>query len=113
MTSAQRPRIRFHLDESVDPAVARALGRHDLDVSTTVEAGLRTATDEEHWAFIRSSGRVIVTHDADCLRLAAAGADHPGIAYCAQGRRTVGAIVRRLVMIAANLRPEELEGRVL
>ena len=35
-------RIRFHLDEHVDPDVARALRRYGIDVTTTVETGLRT-----------------------------------------------------------------------
>jgi hypothetical protein len=43
-------RIRFHLDERVDVAIARALRRHGVDVTTTVEAGLRTASDEEQLA---------------------------------------------------------------
>jgi hypothetical protein len=34
-------RIRFHLDEHVDPAIAAALHRAGIDVTTTVEAGLR------------------------------------------------------------------------
>ena len=38
-------KIRFHLDEHIDPAVARALRRHGADVTTTVEAGLRTKSD--------------------------------------------------------------------
>ena len=39
-------RIRFHLDEHVDPDVARALRRYGIDVTTTVEAGLCTQSDE-------------------------------------------------------------------
>jgi hypothetical protein len=35
-------RLRFHLDEHIDPDVARALRRYGIDVTTTVEAGLRT-----------------------------------------------------------------------
>lgn len=29
----------FHLDEHVDPDIARALRRHGIDVTTTVETG--------------------------------------------------------------------------
>ena len=39
-------RIRFHLDENVDPDIAIALRRHGVDVTTTVEAGLRMSDDE-------------------------------------------------------------------
>jgi predicted nuclease of predicted toxin-antitoxin system len=54
-------RIRFHLDEHVDPAIANALRRAGIDVTTTIEAGLRTKGDEEHLRFARNEGRVIVT----------------------------------------------------
>jgi predicted nuclease of predicted toxin-antitoxin system len=62
--------IKFHLDEHVDPDVARALRRHGIDVTTTVEAGLRTLDDLDHLDFIQREGRVVVTHDADFLRYA-------------------------------------------
>jgi hypothetical protein len=38
-------RIRFHLDEHVDPAIASALRRAGIDVTTTIGAGLRTKDD--------------------------------------------------------------------
>lgn len=58
-------RIRLHLDENVDPDVARALRRHGIDVTTTQEASLRTKSGAAQLDFIRSEGRVIVTHNAD------------------------------------------------
>ena len=61
-------RIRFHLDEHVDPAIATALRRASIDVITTNEADLRTTDDDAHFRFTRSEGRVIVTRDQDFLR---------------------------------------------
>jgi hypothetical protein len=55
---------------------------------------------------------VLVTHDADFLRLAAAGSDHAGIAFCPRTGRSVGEIIRSLLLIHEVLRPEEIEGRV-
>ena len=45
-------RIKFHLDEHVDPNIARALRRYGIDVTTTVDAGLRTSDDPAHLDFI-------------------------------------------------------------
>ena len=42
--------------------------------------GLRTASDPAQLAYVQREGRVLVTHDADFLRLASEGVDHPGIA---------------------------------
>jgi predicted nuclease of predicted toxin-antitoxin system len=81
-------RIRFHLDEHVDPVIAAALRRHGIDVSTTPEAGLRTSDDPVHLEFSLAQHRVLVTHDPDFLRIAAAHQAHAGIAYCAMHSRT-------------------------
>jgi len=104
--------IKFHLDEHVDPDIAKALRRHGIDVTTTVEAGLRTLNDPDHLDFIRREGRVVVTHDADFLRYASQSGDHPGIAYCQMGARSVGEIIRSLILIYEVLTPEEMAGRV-
>jgi predicted nuclease of predicted toxin-antitoxin system len=50
--------IRFHLDEHVDPDIARALRQHGIDASTTVEVGLRTASDPDQLAFVQREVRV-------------------------------------------------------
>ncbi|MEO6064075.1 MAG: DUF5615 family PIN-like protein, partial [Thermoflexales bacterium] len=52
--------IRFHLDEHIDPAIAAALRRVGVDVTTTNEAGLRTADDARQWEYAQREGRVIV-----------------------------------------------------
>ena len=105
-------RIRFHLDEHVDPDVARALRRYGIDVTTTVEAGLRTQSDAAQWAYVHREDRVLVTHDADFLRYASRGQEHPGVAYCHKPTRSVGDIIRSLILIYEVLLPEEMTGRV-
>ena len=105
-------RIKFHLDEHVDPDIARALRRYGIDVTTTVYAGLRTGNDPAHLDFIRREGRVVVTHDADFLRYASQSSDHPGIAYCQMGTRSMGEIIRSLILIYEVLTPEEMAGHV-
>lgn len=54
-------RIRFHLDENVDPVVALGLRRYGVDVTTTNEAGLRAQSDETQLAFIQETDRVLFT----------------------------------------------------
>ena len=44
-------RIRFHLDEHMDPDIAAALRRHGIDATTAVEAGLRAASDDTQFGF--------------------------------------------------------------
>jgi predicted nuclease of predicted toxin-antitoxin system len=105
-------RIRFHLDEPVDPSIAKALRKHGIDITTTQEVGLRTKADLDQMAFARDQGRVMVTHDADFLRLASESLDHPGVAYCHVTARSAGEIIRRLVLIFEVLTVDEIAGRV-
>ena len=104
--------IRFHLDENCDRAVAEGLRRRGIDVSTATEAGLLSATDEQHIAFAISQNRILFTQDRDFLRLHAAGLPHPGIAYCGKDTKTIGAIIQGLVLIWEVLEPEEMASRV-
>jgi predicted nuclease of predicted toxin-antitoxin system len=105
-------RIKYHLDEHIDPDIAKALRRYGIDVTTTVEAGLRTTDDARHLDFILREGRVVVTHDADFLRYAREHSDHPGIVYGQMGARTMGQIIRTLILIYEVLTPEEMIGHV-
>lgn len=105
-------RIQFHLDENVDPVIAAALRRYGVDVTTTSEVGLRTASDEAHLAFAKRENRVIVTHDDDFLRMASKIWDHPGIAYCHLEARSVGEIIRTLQLVYDVLTPDEIRGRI-
>ncbi len=104
--------IRFHLDENVDPAVADALRRRGVDVSTTREAGLLRAGDDKQLAFVESEGRILVTHDADFLRIHRDGETHPGIVYCAHESRTLSEIVAALLLIRECLTPQDMRRHV-
>ena len=79
-----KDKIRFHLDEQVDPEIASQLRRRGIEVTTTVELGLRTSSDESQLDFIRQQKRIIFTHDQDFLIIASRTSTHPGIVYCKQ-----------------------------
>ncbi len=104
-------RIRFHLDEHVDPAIATALRRVGIGVTTTIEAGLRTKNDAAHLEFARAEGRVIVTRDQDFLRLAGKVSDHRGIVFYT-ANQSMREIIEGLILIYEVLLPEEMIGHV-
>ena len=68
--------IRFHLDEHISANISAALRRRNIDVTTAAEAGLAGADDATQLAYAAVAGRVMVTQDADFLRLHAEGAAH-------------------------------------
>jgi predicted nuclease of predicted toxin-antitoxin system len=104
--------IRFHLDEHVDPAIATGLARRGIDATTTVQAGLLGASDEEHLTFALGEGRVVFTQDDDFLRLAASGRRHAGVVYCKQGGRAIGPIIEFLELIHLCMTAEEMRDHV-
>lgn len=104
--------IRFHLDENVHGAVTNGLRLRGIDVTTTRDAQLLGASDDEHLTFARSEHRVVVTHDDDFLRLANRGIQHAGIVYSNPRRRTIGRLVHGLVNLWRNSSQEEMQGRI-
>jgi predicted nuclease of predicted toxin-antitoxin system len=91
--------IRFHLDECCDPAIADGLRRRAIDVTTSREAGLIEAEDQQQAAYGLAKSRVVITHDADFLRIQAAGVPHAGIVYRAKDTLSPGEMIKRLVLI--------------
>jgi predicted nuclease of predicted toxin-antitoxin system len=83
-----------------------------VQVTTAADAGLLGASDEAHLAYARSQARVIVTHDTDFLRLHASGAEHAGIVYCPSQARSLGEMIRLLLLIWELLEADEIRGRV-
>jgi hypothetical protein len=104
--------IRFHLDENCARAIAEGLTRRGIDVTTTPEAGLMGAIDEQQAAHCLAERRVLFTQDQDFLRLDAAGIEHAGIAFCAKDTKSIGEIIRHLVLIWEIYEPDEMAGRV-
>jgi predicted nuclease of predicted toxin-antitoxin system len=104
-------RIRFHFDEHVDPAIAVALRRAGIDVTTTIESNLRGENDEAQLEFARSQKRVIVTRDQDFLRLAARSPAHYGIIFFTNSQ-SMREIIEGLILIYEVLLPQELAGNV-
>ena len=106
-------RIRFHLDEHIHSAIATGLRQRGIDVTMSADVGLRGASDEQHLEFARQSGRVLVTQDKDFLQLHALGLLHAGIAYCKQGSRSIGHMLRALIVIYDSMSPDEVRGQLL
>ena len=104
--------IRFHLDENVDHAVARGLRLRGIDVTTSTDADLIGAADEEQLAFAQQQSRVLFTYDSDLLVLHAGGTEHSGIVFCPNDARPIGRLVLHLCLIHDCLTPEDMAGQV-
>lgn len=105
-------RIRFHLDENVDPDIALAVRSQGIDITTTFDLNMAGKSDDEQLAFVCQEKRVLITHDTDFLKIASQSSDHYGIAFCKKGGRSIGDIIRSLILIYEVMSPEEMQGIV-
>jgi predicted nuclease of predicted toxin-antitoxin system len=105
-------KIRFHLDESVNPRIAYALEAMGIDVTTSLTTGLRGAGDDKQWEFAVRNGRVLITHDEDFLSIAAKNPEHPGMIFCKQEGHSLGAIIVECSSVHGNYSDEEMKGRI-
>ncbi len=104
--------IRFHLDENIDPNVAKALRRRGIDVTTSQEMNLLGQPDEVQFDFVYRQEQVIVTHDTDFFRLAIGSSEHWGIVFSQKGTRSIGEIIRSLILIHEVFTPEDMKNAV-
>ena len=104
--------LRYHLDENVPNAIAIGLRLRGIDVTTSKDAGLLAAADEEHIRYARACQRVIFSCDDDFLSIASQGDEHAGIVYCHQRSRTIGQIVHGLVALSRSKTAEEMVGQI-
>ncbi len=87
---------RFHLDENCSKAIALGLRRYGIEVTTTPEARVLGAPDEEHAAFAVFENRVTFTRDLDCR--------------CYSRAKHAGGFVRKFD--ASRLKPRERQPNV-
>ena len=104
-------RICFYADEHVPQAIIEGVRRRGGDIITVQEVGLRGEADTIQLAYARDTGRVVLTQDADFLRLDAAGLPHRGIVY-AGAHLSIGEIIRGLLLIHELLTPEDIVNHI-
>jgi len=104
--------LKYHLDENMPHAVASRLKQRGLDVTTSTDASLIGATDEEQLAYTLSQNRVLVTQDDDLLVLHSQRVPHAGIAFAPPRQRTIGQIVVKLMDLHRNRESADMLGRV-
>ena len=100
--------LRFHLDESLSPTIARAARLRGMDITDSHTEGMLSQADIDQWKFCQAQGRILITSDADFLRIASTDPGHHGIVFCLTNR--IGAIVRKLELLATDVSPEAMRG---
>jgi len=109
--------LTLHLDENIPSNIAEGLKRLDIPISTAQDAGLLAAEDEQHLSYAAATGSVLLTHDADFLKIAderrQQGASHPGIIYAHPRKFGVGVLIKKVAAVARENDFPDLENKVL
>lgn len=90
--------LGFYIDTHISKQVALQLRLLEITVVRCEDVGLAEATDEEHLDYAATHGLVLVTKDADFLRLHAIwrskNISHAGIMFCPErSHPAIGRIV--------------------
>jgi predicted nuclease of predicted toxin-antitoxin system len=104
--------MRFLLDEHFSPGIAQQLRRRGIDAVCASERGMLESSDRPYLELGLAEQRVVVTCDADFLRLNASGQQHFGVICWSAGTANIGLIVRWLVLAHEVYNEDELAGRV-
>jgi uncharacterized protein (DUF433 family) len=90
----------------------RFLAHTGIDVTTTSEAGLLAASDEEQLAHALHAGRILVTRDHDFLVIASRGTQHAGIIYWPPSHERLGDVIQMLTLLWRIETTESMAGRI-
>ena len=83
-----------------------------MDVTTTRDAGLGGAIDEDNWHSPPRKVESWSTHDSDLIAIHHSGTPHAGIIYGEKDRHTIGQLVRSTAPVLEVSEPAEMIDRL-
>lgn len=105
--------IKIYSDEGVNIAITEGLKRRGMKAISCQEVDNIGLTDEEQISYANSNKLVILTHDADFLRIIhEKGLSHCGIIFVSQGKLSVGEIIRKIEFLVSILTEEDMENHI-
>jgi hypothetical protein len=103
-------------DHHVKQPIVIGLRLHGMDVVTAMERQWDALADESLLEAATQEGRMLLTNDQDFLKIDGqwrlAGRSHCGIVFWPQSRRTIGEVVRSIVVFASTVNPNDCANRV-
>ena len=105
--------IKIYSDENVNIAITEGLNRRGIKAYSCQEVGNIGLTDEGQIKYANLNKLVILTHDADFLRIIhEKRMAHAGIIFVSQSRLNVGEIIRKIEFLVSVLSEEDMENNV-
>lgn len=104
--------LKIYADESVDVAIVEGVKRRGIAAFSARELGNLGLTDKEQLEVAARMQAVILTNDADFLRMAGEE-EHCGIIYVHQRKLTVGECIKRLRLLIETKTAEQMKNQIV
>ncbi len=105
--------IKIYSDEDVNIAITEGLKRRGIQAYSCKEVRNIGLTDEEQIKYANSKRLVILTHDADFLRIInEKRLSHCGIMFVSQSKFSVGEIIRKIEFLASIISEEDMVNHI-
>lgn len=106
---------KLYLNEHLSPRLAQQLCQYGFDVVSTVEAGMRTASDDEQFTYAVSQQRAVVTFnhkDFAVIHSQYIAADREHWEIILSTEETLDVLRSRLLKLLNALTDEELKNQI-
>lgn len=102
-------KLRFYLDENMDPEIAEQLRRRGIDALTARDVSLLKVSDGVQLRYAATDGRVLCTKDSDFANPANWNVEHDGIAFFPDSNVSIGCMVEALQEVHRAESPESMK----
>jgi len=108
--------MKIYCDENIESAIVEGLRRRDIEVISVQDTEDLGKSDEYHLECASKLGAVILTHDADLLKIAHRWSQerkrHKGILYAHPQDLSFGECIRLVELATQVLSDEEMENHI-
>lgn len=102
-------KLRFYLDENMDPEIAEQLRRRGIDVLAARDVSLLSVSDGVQLRYAVTDGRVLCTKDAGFADPTTWDVEHDGIVFFPDSSVSIGYAVKALQELHRNETPENMK----
>ncbi|MYD10232.1 MAG: hypothetical protein F4X02_09330 [Chloroflexi bacterium] len=104
-----QPKLRFYLDENMDPEIAEQLRQRGIDVLAARDVDLLSVSDGVQLRYAVADGRVLCTKDAGFTDPTTWDLEHYGIVFFTDSSVSIGYAVNALQDLYRNETPENMK----
>lgn len=105
--------MNIYTDENIERPIIEGLRRRGIDVISVVDLGYAGSPDTFHIKKASEVNAVILTRDADFLRMAhGSGVQHNGIIFAHSKNTSIGQCIRGVELIANILTAEDMKNHI-